>query len=93
MHKSARTLSAALIAALAPGSAWACGACALADLKNSKTYLQMTLFMSAVPLLVIGGMIYWLSGRYSSSGGSEAGAERRSLLRTKLLPRLKLFSR
>ena len=91
MHKSARMLSAALIAALAPGSAWACGACALAAPQNSKTYLEMTLFMSAVPLLVIGGMIYWLSGRYSS-GGSEAGAGRRSLLRTKLLPRLKLFS-
>lgn len=84
MPKYARMPSAALIA-LVPGPAWACGVCALADPQNSKTYLEMTLFMSAVPLLVIGGMIYWLSGHYSSRG-SKSSAERSSPPDAKLLP-------
>jgi hypothetical protein len=65
VRKYARLLAAAGVSALVPGSVWACSACALADPKNSKTYLAMTLFMSAVPLIVIGGLAYWLWRRYS----------------------------
>jgi hypothetical protein len=65
MKKYGRLLSAAVASALIPSSVWACSACALADPKNSKTYLDMTLFMSALPLLMVGGLAYWLWRRYS----------------------------
>jgi hypothetical protein len=65
MKKYVRLLSATVASALVPGSVWACSACALADPKNSKTYLDMTLFMSALPLLMVGGLAYWLWRRYS----------------------------
>lgn len=51
--------------ALATGAAQACPVCMLADPKTSGTYLGMTLMMSALPLALLGGLIYWLKRRYS----------------------------
>ena len=50
---------------LAPRAAQACAVCGAGDPKNAATYLSMTLVMSAVPLLMIGGLAYWLWRRYS----------------------------
>jgi hypothetical protein len=47
------------------GAAQACPVCMLADPKTAGTYLSMTLMMSALPLALLGGLIYWLRRRYS----------------------------
>ena len=52
---------------LAAGAAQACPVCMLADPKTAGTYLNMTLMMSALPLALLGGLIYWLKCRYSPS--------------------------
>lgn len=44
----------------------ACPVCMLADPKTAGTYLSMTLMMSALPLAMLGGLIYWLKRRYSA---------------------------
>jgi hypothetical protein len=46
--------------------AQACPVCMLADPKTAGTYLSMTLMMSALPLAMLGGLIYWLKRRYSA---------------------------
>lgn len=51
---------------LVAGAAQACPVCILADPKTAGTYLGMTLMMSALPLALLGGLIYWLKRRYSS---------------------------
>ena len=47
------------------GVAQACPVCMAADPKTAGTYLGMTLMMSALPLGLFGGLIYWLKRRYS----------------------------
>ena len=56
---------AAGIASLIPAAAWACPACMVGDPKTASTYLGMTLMMSALPLLLVGGLGYWLYLRHS----------------------------
>ena len=60
-----RFLTAASGAVLIPGAAWACPACMVGDPKTAGTYLGMTLVMSALPMLLIGGLGYWLWRRHS----------------------------
>jgi hypothetical protein len=60
-----RLLPAAVASSLTPNSMWACAACSAGDPKNAGTYLGMTLMMSALPLLIIGGLGYWLYRRHS----------------------------
>jgi hypothetical protein len=50
---------------VAPAVVNACSACMMADPKTAGTYLGMTLMLSALPLGLIGGLIYWLRRRYS----------------------------
>jgi hypothetical protein len=50
---------------VAASVAEACPVCILADPKTAGTYLSTTLFMSVLPLAMIGGLIYWLKRRYS----------------------------
>jgi membrane protein DedA with SNARE-associated domain len=59
-----RFLVAAAAASLASGSAWACPACMVNNPKTAATYLGMTLIMSALPILLIGGIGYWLWRRH-----------------------------
>lgn len=49
---------------LIPAAAEACPGCMIADPKNARIYLGMTLMMSALPLLLIGALGYWLWRRY-----------------------------
>jgi hypothetical protein len=52
-------------AALIPGAAWACPGCMVGDPKTAGTYLGMTLVMSALPILLVCGLGYWLWKRHS----------------------------
>ena len=52
-------------ASLIPGAAWACPACMVGDPKTAGTYLGMTLVMSALPILLVCGLGYWLWRRHS----------------------------
>jgi hypothetical protein len=60
-----RCLSAAAGAALIPAATWACPACMVGDPKTAGTYLGMTLVMSALPILLVCGLGYWLWRRHS----------------------------
>jgi len=51
--------------ALVSSSAWACPACMVSNPKTAATYLGMTLVMSALPILLVGGIGYWLWRRHS----------------------------
>ena len=60
-----RFLLAAAAGSLTPAVAWACPACMVGDPKTAGTYLTMTLIMSALPMLIVGGLVYWLWRRHS----------------------------
>jgi hypothetical protein len=57
----------AAAAALVSSSAWAwaCPACMVSNPKTAATYLGMTIVMSALPILLVGGIGYWLWRRHS----------------------------
>jgi hypothetical protein len=60
-----RFLVTAAGASLLPGAAWACPACMVGDPKTAGTYFGMTLVMSALPILLVCGLGYWLWRRHS----------------------------
>ena len=60
-----RTIAAAVALALFPAAGWACPACMGNDPKTASTYLGMTLILSALPLLLVGGLGYWFWRRQS----------------------------
>jgi membrane protein DedA with SNARE-associated domain len=60
-----RFVFASATAALIPDSVWACPACVVSNPKTAATYLGMTLVMSTLPILLIGGIGYWLWRRHS----------------------------
>lgn len=60
-----RLLMAAAIASAIPTAGWACSGCMAGDPKTAHIYLGMTLMMSALPLVMIGALCYWLWQRYS----------------------------
>lgn len=63
--KPSSILLAAIVACLNPAASWACSACMVGDPKTAGTYLQMTFIMSALPLLLVGGIGYWFWRRNS----------------------------
>lgn len=65
MRLLGRWFSAAGFCALLAGAVQACPVCILADPRTAGTYFKMTLLMSALPLALLGGLIYWLKQRYS----------------------------
>ena len=60
-----RVVLAAGTASLIPASAWACSGCMVGDPKTAAVYFGMTVIMSALPLLLIGGIGYWLYRHHS----------------------------
>ena len=57
-------LAGAGLLVLAPRSALACPVCGFVGVNENWTvYLAMTAMLSALPLLMIGGMVFWLSRR------------------------------
>ena len=65
LNFATRSLIAAACASLIPGSAWACPACMVGDPKTAATYFGMTVVMSALPILLVCGLGYWLWRRHS----------------------------
>jgi len=63
--KSISIFLAAILACLNPAASLACSACMAGDPKTAGTYLSMTLMMSALPLVLVGGLGYWLWRRHS----------------------------
>ena len=61
----ARFLIGATGASLIPVAARACPACMVGDPKTAGTYFSMTLVLSALPMLLIVGLAYWLWRRHS----------------------------
>jgi len=64
LHSAVRVLIAATVLAAIPGAGWACPACMVGDPKTAATYFSMTVVMSALPILLICGLGYWLWRRY-----------------------------
>ncbi|HLJ23170.1 MAG TPA: hypothetical protein VKT71_03620 [Candidatus Acidoferrales bacterium] len=68
MRKSKRLarflIAAAAIAVFIPDVASACPACMVGDPKTAATYFGMTVVMSALPILLVCGLGYWLWRRY-----------------------------
>jgi membrane protein DedA with SNARE-associated domain len=65
LNFAVRFLIAAVGASLIPAAAWACPACMVGDPKTAGTYFGMTLVMSALPILLVCGLGYWLWRRHS----------------------------
>jgi hypothetical protein len=65
LNFAVRFLIAAAGASLIPAAAWACPACMVGDPKTAGTYFGMTLVMSALPILLVCGLGYWLWRRHS----------------------------
>ena len=64
LNSALRILIATIGAAAVPGAAWGCPACMVGDPKTAATYFSMTVVMSALPILLICGLGYWLWRRY-----------------------------
>ena len=60
-----RFLVAVATAWLIPAAAWSCPACMVGDPKTAATYFGMTVVMSALPILLVCGIGYWLWRRHS----------------------------
>jgi membrane protein DedA with SNARE-associated domain len=65
LNFAVRFFIAAAGASLIPAAAWACPACMVGDPKTAGTYFGMTLVMSALPILLVCGLGYWLWRRHS----------------------------
>jgi hypothetical protein len=65
LNLAKRFLIAAAGASLIPAAASACPACMVGDPKTAGTYFGMTLVMSALPILLVCGLGYWLWRRHS----------------------------
>lgn len=62
-----------LAALLAPELAGACAVCSAGrEEENRFAFLMMTLFMSVTPLLLIGGLVYWIRSRVLAQESREA---------------------
>jgi hypothetical protein len=69
MHRNLNSAWRVLIVAAAgtfiPCAARACPACMVGDPKTAATYFGMTVVMSALPILLVCGIGYWLWRRHS----------------------------
>jgi hypothetical protein len=65
LNFAARYVIAAVGASLIPAAAWACPGCMVGDPKTAATYFGMTVIMSALPILLVCGLGYWLWRRHS----------------------------
>lgn len=60
---------AVIVAALTPGSAWACSVCGLAGVRdNWAAYGIMSVILSLLPLGMIGSITLWLAKRSRDRG-------------------------
>ncbi len=59
---------------LLPQSAWACSVCFSAKEGTRMAFIVTTVFMSLLPLGLIGGLIFWLRSKAKSLAEAEAAA-------------------
>jgi len=64
LKSAARSIITVSGASFLPGAAWACPGCMVGDPKTAGTYFGMTVVMSALPILLVCGLGYWLWRRY-----------------------------
>jgi hypothetical protein len=64
-NKSVLKIASVMAISLIPNGSWACPACMVGDPKTAGTYLSTTLVMSALPVLLIGGLGYWVWRHHS----------------------------
>jgi len=65
LNFASRFLVPVVAATLIPAATWACPACMVGDPKTAATYFGMTVVMSALPILLVCGLGYWLWRRHS----------------------------
>jgi hypothetical protein len=65
LNFAARFFIALAGALLIPAASMACPACMVGDPKTAATYFGMTVVMSALPILLVCGLGYWLWKRHS----------------------------
>jgi membrane protein DedA with SNARE-associated domain len=65
LNSTSRFFIAAAATSLIPVATWACPACMVGDPKTAATYFAMTVVMSALPILLVCGLGYWLWRRHS----------------------------
>lgn len=69
------TLVLLLAFALTPELASACAVCSAGrDEENRLAFLFMTIFMSLTPILLIGGLVYWIRRRFLALAARETNA-------------------
>jgi MYXO-CTERM domain-containing protein len=77
-RKLVRRLPVALLPLLvaAPRLAWACSVCTAGRDDESRTaFILMTAFMTFLPLLLVGGILWWLRRRFREISAAERAAE------------------
>ena len=58
---------------LAPGAAWACSVCSAGrDDETRVAFLATTGLLSVLPLLLVGGLVWWLRRRARELAGAQA---------------------
>ena len=74
--RTALTTTFSMVLTSVPNWAWACAVCGSQDEKAAGAYLTMTIFLSLLPLSLIGGTGYWLwrrskalDSKYESQNG------------------------
>jgi hypothetical protein len=63
-NSALRIVLALAAASILPGAAWACPGCMVGDPKTAGIYFGMTVVMSALPILLVCGLGYYLWRRY-----------------------------
>ncbi|MFQ5514580.1 MAG: hypothetical protein ACE5FG_09070 [Myxococcota bacterium] len=68
-------LTAPWLGLLLPRSAAACAVCFSATEQSRQAFLGTTIFMSALPLALVGGALWWLRSRGGRAPSSSQGGD------------------
>jgi hypothetical protein len=81
LHSSVWVALALLLSFAAAGSAEACAVCFQAKTDASRiAFIATTAAMTALPLLLIGGVVYWVRSRFRSQAAETAGQAGREVV-------------
>lgn len=78
MHRAIASLS-ALVALLLPSAAWACPVCGQGAPGTESALLVMSGILSALPLLMAGGIVAWVVVRSRSAAEAAEAVEEESV--------------
>lgn len=57
---SQRVLALCTVSTLAPATSWACSVCFTGEEATQAAFIGTTVFLSLLPLMLIGGGVWWL---------------------------------